>query len=69
MTDTGKADQNKALLQLRCEWDIGQDDLVFTSLAKAREWTRKHLEYAGIGESLEECVAEGLVSFRQVKVL
>jgi hypothetical protein len=57
------------MIKLYCEWDIGHEGVVFTSKEKAREWARKHLAYAGVEETLEECEDYGLIGYETVEVV
>lgn len=58
-----------------CEWDIGQDDYVFTSKAQALEWCEDNIHLAEIIadpaqelENVNAVIEAGLLSILQVTV-
>lgn len=55
------------MYKLRCEWDYGQDNVVFISEDKAIEWfNNQDLEP---GETYETLYADGLVGIEEYKVI
>ena len=49
------------MYKVECEWDIGQENLVFVTKKKAVEWAKSALISAGIEDSFQDLWNEGLV--------
>lgn len=60
---------DNTLYMLWCEWDIGQEYYIFSSIESARHWAKGSLRMAGIEESLEEIEDEGLIGYKKVELL
>ena len=65
----------KTVYRIYCEWDIGNEDIVFTTEAKAKKWCEENeslTEMCGPGqdfESLDEIFDAGLLGFRDVDLI
>lgn len=57
------------LVKINCEWDIGQDSILFTSIANAKEWVQQALVDCGIDYSVDELKEDGLLCFEDVEVI
>lgn len=55
------------MTKIWCEWDIGQDALIFSSEVTARKWLNslnlKEELCMEEGETLEDLIADGFISF------
>lgn len=59
---------------VECEWDIGQEYLVFHTLAKAKEWC---LQNENLKEAIEDedpptiegAIEAGLLNFKEMEVI
>lgn len=56
------------VIRMWCEWSLGQEDFVFTTEAKAIAWMEEALAEAGIGDPIDELIAEGLLGFETLEV-
>jgi hypothetical protein len=52
-----------------CEWDIGVEDKIFSTLEVAAKHAVINLEACGIEESFDELKSEGLIGFDSVEVI
>jgi len=57
------------LVYIWCEWDVGQEGVVFEDEDTAIEWLREYLPYSGIEETVEELLAQGLVGFKSAMII
>lgn len=57
------------VIQLWCEWDIGQGEVVFASKDAARRWATKMLESLDIEESYDELQEEHLIGLQYATVV
>lgn len=51
----------KKVYEVWCEWDIGQEYVVFGSTASAWKWAEEAIENGGFEESIGELADEGLI--------
>lgn len=56
------------MIELWCEWDIGQDSTIFTTKERAEAFARKSLELQGFEETLEELLEDGLIGFQEIRI-
>jgi hypothetical protein len=59
------------MIRITCEWDIGCDNMVFTSKEKAREWLETHAESnlpLEEGDTIDTLFEEGLLGFETLTV-
>lgn len=54
----GKPEVLKTVFKVWCEYELGQDDIVFSSEEKAYEWLEERLPYYGLEESVDELLEE-----------
>lgn len=59
----------KEIVQVICEWDIGQENYVFTSQSLAEEWVIQALIDCGIDDPLEELEGAGLVAYNYIEIV
>lgn len=52
-----------------CEWDIGIEGKIFSTLEVAEKHARINLEACGIDETFEELTDERLIGFDEVEVI
>lgn len=52
-----------------CEWDIGQDDLVFETEELAAKWVKQDWNEDDMDITLEEAYSDGLVSIDFIKLV
>jgi hypothetical protein len=57
------------IVQVVCEWDIGQDQQVFATQSGAEDWVIQALINGGIDDPLEELEDQGLVAYNYIKVV
>ena len=57
------------MYEIWCEWDIGVEGKIFSTLEVAEKHARINLEACDIEESLEELKSEGLIGFDSVDVI
>lgn len=57
------------MVMVWCEWDIGQDSLVFSNPALAYEWAEEALKDGGFEESFQDMLDLGLVGLNYLKVV
>lgn len=60
----------RKLYKVICEWDVGQEGLVFTSKEEAKEWVdnNSYLDPKETGESREDLWDQALVDIEEVSV-
>lgn len=56
------------MIAIWCEWDIGNEYLLFKTEQAAKIWATQALKDSGIEETFEECFDDGLIGFH-TKVL
>lgn len=56
------------MVEIRCEWDIGSDGIVFTSRQVAEKWLHNNWPDS-IPETWPEAEDEGLLDFRTLTVI
>lgn len=54
---------NPILHRVHSDWDLGHENLIFTSEHEAEAWVRETLPLCGIEDSFEEAFADGYVYF------
>lgn len=54
----GQSEALKTVFKVWCEYELGQDDVVFSSEEKAYEWLEERLPYYGLEESVDELLEE-----------
>lgn len=52
-----------SFIKVNCEWDIGQEGVLFTNTASAREWVEQAIIDCGIEDGIEDLESEGLVNY------
>lgn len=60
---------NMDVYKINCEWDIGQEDMLWKSFDLAKLWAREALKDLEIEESFEECEDECLISIECIEVI
>lgn len=59
----------KTVFKLWVEWELGQDDVVFSSEEKAWEWLEERLPAVGITETADELYEDGNCGIDEVTVI
>ena len=59
----------KTVIRIWCEWDIGNENIVFSDFDIARQWADQAIKDAGLEESMEELEQDGLIGFKQVQLI
>lgn len=59
----------ESVVQVVCEWDIGQDLQVFDTRDAAEIWVKEALSDCGIDDPLEELEDAGLVSYNEITIV
>lgn len=59
----------ESVIQVVCEWDIGQDGQVFADQSTAEAWVIQALADGGIDDPLEELESLGLVAYDEIQVV
>lgn len=54
------------MIRIWCEWDIGQEYLVFSSEEKARKWLESHWPRDSGFINWQEAWAEGFMGFQSL---
>ncbi len=72
MNDTDEP--TKTMIRVWCEWDVGQDGLIFTNKTAAQEWIEdndqlKELAREDAMDGPIEFIAVGLVGYHHVVVI
>ena len=52
----------KQVVRIWCEYDYGQDDIVFATTELAENWLRKAIIGQADGNSFDELMEDGLIS-------
>lgn len=61
---------SEVMYEVWCEWDIGQDYLVFGSKEAAQKWAVEALANSDIdGETYEELYHNGLIGLKKMEVI
>jgi hypothetical protein len=56
------------LYNIWCEFDIGQEDLLFTSKDNAITWLHKNEILGELGDTYEDLEQEGLIGFTEMRI-
>ncbi|QHJ79338.1 MAG: hypothetical protein [Bacteriophage sp.] len=59
----------KTVIRIWCEWDIGNENIVFSDFDIARQWADQAIKDSGLEESMEELEQHGLIGFEQLKLI
>lgn len=59
----------KEVHKVWCEWDIGQEYVVFLTLDKAIEWALESLDKSDIDDNFEDLLDQGLIGFDTLIVI
>ncbi len=49
-----------------CEWDFGQDEMIFTSEEKARDWISRNFYDGYISMTVKDAFDDGLISIQEL---
>jgi photosystem II stability/assembly factor-like uncharacterized protein len=58
-----------SVIRLWCEWDVGQESVVFATEDAARSWAKEALVSAGIDDPIDELEDEALISYSTMEVV
>ena len=57
---------SKKMFSLWCEWDIGQENVIFASREAAFRWATEALEFYGVDGDPKDLLQQGLIGFSTV---
>ena len=57
------------MYRIFCEWDIGQEYLVFTTIENAINWAESVFDEDEVGMTFEEARDDGLIGWQELEIV
>lgn len=57
------------MYRITCEWDIGQEYLVFTTAEEALNWAMDNFDEVEMEMTFEEAQGDGLIGWQELEIV
>lgn len=58
-----------SMFRITCEWDIGQEYLVFTTANEAINWAVDNFDEDELGMTFDEARGDGLIGWQELEIV
>ncbi len=60
---------SRNFVKIWCEWEVGQDEVIFKTAAMGIRWLDLRLKECGINETVNDLMDQGLCGFEPIQLV